>query len=71
MNTQKMHRYIWGWAGLMVAFAATFPLAMVRVSATHKLPQQYLVSESCTSHDKTAKVATSFFGCKSPRQFTR
>jgi hypothetical protein len=53
-----MHKYILGWVGLMLAFGATFPTAMVRVSQTEKFPGQSVKSFKCDGKPQTAEVVS-------------
>jgi len=42
-----MHRYVLVWLGVFIAFAATFPTAMLRVSQDKKFAGQPVKSLTC------------------------
>ncbi len=58
-----MHNYIWGWASLLMVFAATFPLAMTRVSGTKQFAQQPFSSKSCAGQSFPDRTVISFWQC--------
>jgi hypothetical protein len=59
MPAQKMHQYVLGWVGLFIAFAATFPIAMARVSQTEKFTGQAVKSLDCNGKSlKTRNVVS-------------
>jgi hypothetical protein len=43
----KMHKYVLAWVGLLVAFGATIPIAMLRVSRTPEFAGQPFNSQTC------------------------
>ncbi|MBU7584896.1 MAG: hypothetical protein KAF91_18645 [Nostoc sp. TH1S01] len=59
-STTKMHRYILGWIGLMVAFGVTVPIAMLRVSANPKFANQPFHSQTCDSRNPKTHTVTSW-----------
>ena len=59
-STFKMHKYILGWLGLMIAFGVTLPIAMLRVSASPKFANQPFNSETCVSHKPATRTVTSW-----------
>jgi hypothetical protein len=63
MNIYKMHNYIWGWAGFQMVFAATFPVAMIRISGTQQFAQQPFSSKNCAGSNSSNRAVTSFWQC--------
>jgi hypothetical protein len=59
----KMHRYVWGWMAIFVAFTVSFPVAMMRVSQTPKFVGQPLKSLNCKGQSLSRKTATPFATC--------
>jgi hypothetical protein len=59
-STTRMHRYILGWIGLMVAFGVTVPIAILRVSANPKFANQPLNSQTCDSRNPEIRTVTSW-----------
>ncbi|WP_335018686.1 hypothetical protein [Nostoc sp.] len=57
-STTRMHRYILGWIGLMVAFGVTIPIAILRVSANPKFAHQPLNSQTCDSRNPETRTVT-------------
>ncbi|MEH2325948.1 MAG: hypothetical protein V7K32_20800 [Nostoc sp.] len=57
-STTRMHRYILGWIGLMVAFGVTVPIAILRVSANPKFANQPLNSQTCDSRNPETRTVT-------------
>ncbi|MBE8991430.1 hypothetical protein [Nostoc sp. LEGE 12450] len=57
-STTRMHRYILGWIVLMVAFGATVPIAILRVSANPKFANQPLNSQTCDSRYPETRTVT-------------
>jgi hypothetical protein len=60
MSIQKMHQYILGWVGILVAFAVTFPIAMARVSQTPKFTGQSVKSLECNGKTTKSRVVVSW-----------
>jgi osmotically-inducible protein OsmY len=48
-STMKMHQGVFALTGLMAIFAATFAMAIVRVSQTEKFAGQPFHSQTCES----------------------
>jgi hypothetical protein len=66
MNTQKMHKFILGWVGLLLAFGITYPIAMARVSQTEQFTGQALKSLGCNGQfPKTRSVVSWMDTCRS------
>jgi hypothetical protein len=63
MSIQKMQRYVLGWVGLLVAFAATYPIAMQRVSQTDKFVAQPLNSNDCAGATLKSRQVVEFSTC--------
>ena len=59
-STGKMHKYILGWIGLMVAFGVTVPIAILRVSANPKFAKQPFNSQKCDSRNPETRTVTSW-----------
>jgi hypothetical protein len=59
-STAKMHKYILGLTGVMIAFGVSFPIAMIRVSATPKFAGQPLNSQTCDSKQPATRAITSW-----------
>ncbi|MER3436079.1 MAG: hypothetical protein C4288_22610 [Leptolyngbya sp. ERB_1_1] len=57
VSTQKMQRYVLAWVGLFVAFAATYPIAMMRVSQTQKFTGQAFNSQTCETKPQSGSRA--------------
>jgi hypothetical protein len=65
MNTRKMHQFILGWVGLLLAFGVTYPIAMARVSQTEKFTGQALKSLECNGKSqKERSVVTWMETCR-------
>ncbi len=47
MSTLKMHKPILVWVGVFIAFVATLPIAMSRVSQNEKFAGQHVKSLTC------------------------
>ena len=62
-QTTKMHRYIWAWLGVVAAFAATFPIAMLRVSQTENFVDQPLNSWTCAGQEADQRQVVTFSQC--------
>jgi hypothetical protein len=60
MNTLKMHKYILGWVGVMLAFGITFPIAMMRVSESKKFPGQAVKSLNCDGKSQQVRSVVSW-----------
>lgn len=63
MSTLKMHRYIIGWVGIVIAFSATFPIAMMRVSQTEKFAGQPFNSLTCDGQKAYQRQMVAFSDC--------
>lgn len=59
----KMHKYIWIWLAVFAAFAASFPIAMIRVSQTDKFAGQPLNSWTCNGQVPSQRTVTQFASC--------
>lgn len=59
----KMHKYVWAWVAVFSAFAASFPVAMMRVSQTEKFAGQPLNSLACKGQMPTQRTVTQFASC--------
>lgn len=62
-TTFKLHRYVWGWAAIFAAFAASFPVAMMRVSQTDKFAGQPFNSLTCEGKIPVQRSVTQFSSC--------
>lgn len=62
-STIKLHTYIWGWVAILAAFAASFPIAMMRVSQTAKFAAQPLNSWTCEGQLPPQRTVTQFATC--------
>lgn len=63
----KMHKYVWAWVAVFAAFAASFPIAMMRVSQTEKFTGQPLNSLTCEGQVPTQRIVTQFVTCVQPK----
>ena len=63
MNQFKMHQYILGGVGLFLAFAATLPIAMMRVSKTDKFAEQPFTSLTCEGQQPPGREVVTFETC--------
>lgn len=61
--TLKMQKYVLGWIAIFVAFVASFPLAMIRVSQSEKFSGQPLNSLTCTGQVPAERSVTEFTDC--------
>jgi hypothetical protein len=59
----KMHKYIWIGVAVFAAFAASFPIAMMRVSQTDKFSGQPLNSWTCEGQVPPQRTVTQFTTC--------
>jgi len=59
----KMHKYVWAGVAVFAAFAASFPVAMMRVSQTDKFFGQPLNSLTCEGRLPTQRTVTQFATC--------
>lgn len=59
----KMHKYVWGCVAIFAAFAASFPVAMMRVSQTDKFAGQPINSLTCEGQMPTQRTVTQFTTC--------
>ncbi|WP_348256387.1 hypothetical protein [Leptolyngbya sp. PL-A3] len=59
----KMHKYVWAWVAIFAAFAASFPMAMLRVSQTEKFAGQPFKSLTCEGQSPTQQQITQFSSC--------
>lgn len=62
-TTFKLHKYVWGWAAIFAAFAASFPIAMIRVSQTDKFAGQPFNSLTCEGQVPAQRSITQFASC--------
>lgn len=60
MNSLKMHKYILGWVGLLLAFGVTYPIAMMRVSQSEKFVGQAVKSLECSGKSQKARSVVSW-----------
>jgi hypothetical protein len=63
MSTEKMHRYVIGWGGLMAAIAISLPIGMMRVSQTAKFADQPFTSYDCAGQGSVVRKTTSVWEC--------
>jgi hypothetical protein len=63
MSTDKMHRYVIGWGGLMATIAITLPIGMMRVSQTDKFADQPFTSYDCAGQVSIVWITTSVWEC--------
>ena len=62
-SSLKMHKYVWVWLAVFAAFAASFPVAMMRVSQTDKFAGQPLNSWTCEGQVPVQRTVTPFATC--------
>lgn len=62
-STIEMHKYVWVWMAIFTALAASFPVAIMRVSATNKFAAQPMNSLTCHGQVATHRTVTQFTTC--------
>jgi hypothetical protein len=63
VSSLKMHKYVWGGIAIFIAFAASFPLAILRVSQTSKFAGQPFNSLTCEGAQPGQRTVTKFATC--------
>jgi hypothetical protein len=62
-SKQIMHRSVLGWLVIFAAFAASFPIAMMRVSQTAQFAGQPVKSLTCKGQHSSQRTITQFQTC--------
>jgi hypothetical protein len=58
-----MQKYVLGWIAIFVAFVASFPVAIIRVSQSEKFWGQPLNSLTCEGQMPAERSVTEFTNC--------